>query len=381
MEKSALVYVFLTISVVLLAILVRNREYAVIGRGGYPFGGYQPRNREQARNFVAETMIYCLLAAVSACRIAVGNDYWVYRENFKIIAQNRHVSSEIGFNYVVKALIWVFGYDNYLPIFGFFSLVTALFFVKALHDQASEYAFSVFLLMTCGYYFNSLNSVRYYLALAMALYSMKYVLRREVLKFLLIIAVAALFHKTVLIVIQAYLVAYVLAHGGIKKWHLIVGACFLASLLFGQRFYRFILFKIYPYYENTHFDVGRISYANVAKCLGVIALCAIAYFLCEEKKKWMSDEASRFYLILTVFGLIVFCCGSFVPEVSRIGYYMIAAQIFLIPKAIQTMKKGWMKEACKWGTILAFTGYFVLMLKKMYDMDVRLLPYLNWIFN
>ena len=95
----------------------------------------------------------------------------------------------------------------------------------------------------------------------------------------------------------------------------------------------------------------------------------------------MSDETSRFYLILTIFGLIVFCCGSFVPEVSRIGYYMIAAQIFLIPKTIQTMKKGWMKEACKWGTILAFTGYFVLMLKKMYDMDVRLLPYLNWIFN
>ena len=148
MEKSALVYVFLTISVVLLGILVRNREYAVIGRGGYPFGGYQPRNREQARNFVAETMIYCLLAAVSACRIAVGNDYWVYRENFKIIAQNRHVSSEIGFNYVVKALIWVFGYDNYLPIFGFFSLVTALFFVKSLHDQASEYAFSVFAIYT-----------------------------------------------------------------------------------------------------------------------------------------------------------------------------------------------------------------------------------------
>ncbi|MBP5282823.1 MAG: EpsG family protein [Lachnospiraceae bacterium] len=384
MEKSALVYVLLTMSVVLLGLFVRNRDYAIAGHhGGHLYGGYRPQNREQARNLVAEFAIYCLLAGVSACRIAVGNDYWVYRENFKIIAQNRHVASEIGFNYVVKALIWVFGYDNYLPIFAFFSLVTVFFFAKALHDQARDYAFSLFLLMTGGYYFNSLNSVRYYLALAMALFSLKYVLRREFGKFIIVILAAALFHKTVLLVIPVYLLAYYLAWKGIKKWHIILGGAFLLSLIFGQNLYRMVIFKIYPYYENTHFDAGRISYANLAKCFGVLALCAFAWFFREKKDRDESPEGVkyRFYVILNLFGLCAFCCGSFVPEVTRIGFYMIITQIFLVPEAIMSMKKGVLRELCRWGMILAFAAYFVLLLRKMYEMDVRLLPYLNWIFN
>lgn len=395
MEKSALIYVFLTFGCAVLGLLVRNEAYARAGhRGGRAYGEYAPVNREQARNLVAEFAIYCLLAGVSACRIATGHDYWVYRENFKIIAQDRHVSSEIGFNLTVKALIALFGYDNYLPIFGFFSVITVFLFVKALHDQGRHYAFSVFLFMTCGYYFYSMNSVRYYLALAAALFSMKYVLRREYGKFILVILLAAFFHKTVLLVIPAYLLAEYLARGGIKKWHCVVMALFLISLVFGQRFYRFIIFKIYPYYENSHFDVGRLSYANLAKCLGTFALAGLAWFFvrkdkgekpkdrgpCEEARR-EEEICMRFYLILTAFGLVAFCCGGFVPEVTRIGYYLIIPQIFLIPELICKIKQGLVREICKWGTILAFAGYFFLILRKMYEADVRILPYLNWIFD
>lgn len=54
--------------------------------------------------------------------------------------------------------------------------------------------------MTGGYYFNSLNSVRYYFALALALFSMKYVLRGEYGKFILCVLLGALIHKSVLLV-------------------------------------------------------------------------------------------------------------------------------------------------------------------------------------
>ena len=52
------------------------------------------------------------MAGVSACRIAVGNDYWVYRDNFKLIAQGRYVSYEPGFNLIVKWIQQLFGYDH-----------------------------------------------------------------------------------------------------------------------------------------------------------------------------------------------------------------------------------------------------------------------------
>ena len=170
MGRSALVYVLLTAATVLLGLCVDNRKYVpgyISGRR--PAGGAPFMERRQARNRIAVFAIFCLMTGVSACRIAVGNDYWVYRDNFKLIAQGRYVSYEPGFNLIVKWIQELFGYDHYLPVFAFFSFVTVFFFVKALLDQGSSFAISLFLLMTGGYYFNSLNTVRYYLALAVAL--------------------------------------------------------------------------------------------------------------------------------------------------------------------------------------------------------------------
>lgn len=377
MESSALVYVALTVVTVALGLFVDNREY-VPGyiQGGRPFGAAPGCDRQQARNRVAVFAIYCLLTGVSACRIAVGNDYWVYRDNFKLIAQGRHVSSEIGFNFVVKWLQQLFGYDNYLPVFAFFSVLTVFFFVKALHDQGSYFAFSLFLLMTGGYYFNSLNSVRYYFALAIALFSMKYVLRGEYGKFVLWVLAGAMFHKSILLVIPVYLVARFLAAAKLKRWHYVVGAVFIATLIFGQDLYREVIFYFYPFYRDSVFDNGQISYANILKSACTLLLSLICYRQSVEK-----DLVNRFYFFLNLFGMVAYCCGSFIPEVSRIGYYMIIGQVFLLPRLLGEMKKGWLRRLAYAGVIGAFAVYFALLLKGMYAVDIRLLPYLNWIFN
>lgn len=377
MEASALVYISLTIVTIILAMFVDNKAYVPEAISGFrPAGAYTGYHRRQARNMVAEFAIYALLAGVSACRIAVGNDYWVYRDNFKLIAQQRHVSSELGFNIIVWCMQDLFGYDNYLPIFALFSLITVFFFVRALHDQGSYYVFSLFLLLTGGYYFQSLNSVRYYLALAIALFSMKYVLRGDYGKFILWIVLGATFHKSILLVIPVYLVAKYLAAVKLKLWHYIVGGIFILSLIFGQELYREIIFKFYPFYEGSVFDNGQISYVNIGKCLGTLGLGVVCY------KNGLKDEfVNRFYFFLNLMGLVVYCCGSFIPEVSRVGYYMIVSQVFLLPGLLGTMKKGWFKNLCVTGVISAFFLYFIMLLRGMYAVDVRLLPYLNWIFN
>ena len=86
MEKSALVYIILTAVTVAFGFLVKNRDYTteyLSGRRsfrGNTSGDMMAAgpDRQQACNAVAEFAIFCLLAGVSACRIAVGGDYWVY---------------------------------------------------------------------------------------------------------------------------------------------------------------------------------------------------------------------------------------------------------------------------------------------------------------
>lgn len=379
MESSALVYIVLTVVTILLALFVRNEAYVPRAiRGGRLYGEMPGCDRQRARNRVAEFAVFCLLTGVSACRIAVGNDYWVYKQNFSLISQERHVSSEIGFNAIVSffQLFFEEGKAQYLSIFAFFSVTTVFFFVKALCDQGSDFAFSLFLLLAGGYYFNSLNSVRYYFALALSLYAMKYVLRKEYGKFILCILPGALIHKSILLVIPVYLIAHCLAKAKLKRWHCIVGGAFLCSLIFCQKLYRELIFIFYPYYRDSAFDMGQLSWVNILKCLCVLALCVICY-----RSGLRVNMENRFYAILNLFGLVVYCCGSFIPETSRVGYYMIISQVFLLPGLLHGIEKPWLRRLCYCGVIGAFICYFAFLLKGMYATDIRLLPYRNWIFD
>ncbi|MBQ7776478.1 MAG: EpsG family protein [Lachnospiraceae bacterium] len=372
------VYITLFLLVVGIGLLVQNREYVQfhIGVPTRQLRLQTPHDRRRAGNICAAAAIFILLSAVSACRIAVGNDYWVYRFQFNLIMQGRHVSYEPGFNLVVWIIQSLLGYDNYLPVFAVFSIATCFFFVKALYDQAEWFGASVFLLMTGGYYYYSLNSVRYYFVLAIAMYAMKYVLRKQYGVFIAWIVFAAFFHKSILVVIPVYLLAHWLAQHKLNKFLYIVGGAFLASLLLFQDFYRRIIFFFYPFYEGSAFDKVDVSYTNIAKCLGVLVLCFVFYKTAIE-----GNEQNRFYFFLNLAGLALYTFCTFIPEGSRIGYYLIVSQVFLIPGVLMRIPNKKWRIFWTSGVVIAFLGYFALLLRSAYDTNVRILPYLNWIFN
>jgi hypothetical protein len=322
------------------------------------------------------------MAGVSVCRIAVGNDYWVYTANFELIAQGRYVSSEFGFNFVAWWLQKWFGYRAYLPIFGFFSILTVYFSLKAIREQSKWYAGSLFLFFTAGFYFSGLNNVRYYFALAIAIAAITAVLQGNYFRFVLYIIFAAAFHRSVLIVIPIYLLAHQAASHRLRIRHAVLLGIVVCSLLFGVDLYRKAIFLIYPFYEGSSFDVARISWVNVAKCAGSVILGLICYrdqlILRDTDKDCI---ALRFYFFLNVGALILYTCATFIPEISRIGYYMSISQIFLLPSLLWKSKKVWFRTIAIVCISIAFLGYFALFLKQSYAQEIRLLPYRNWIFQ
>ena len=60
---------------------------------------------------------------------------------------------------------------------------------------------------------------------------------------------------------------------------------------------------------------------------------------------------------------------------------MIISQIFLLPRLIGEMENKVLRRLCLAAVVGAFGIYFVFLLKGMYAVDIRLLPYRNWIFN
>lgn len=356
------VYVSVAILTLIIAYFVNNQYTAV---QGIP-------SRGQMVSMTCMGAIFVILFGISAGRIAVGNDYWGYVEIFDLIDQNRAVSTEWGFNAVVSLVQAVFGAEKYLIIFGVFSFLTVLFFLRGIYDQAEDFFFSFFLFITGAYYYQSLNSVRYYFVLAIALYAMKYALKKEYGRFILWILAAAFFHKSVLVVIPLYY----LANRALKKrdMYILVGLC--GTFLLFQNVYREVIFFFYPFYENSMFDNGTTSLTNIARCGGVLVLCLLYY-----GKAIKGNQKNTFYFNLNLGALLLYTFCSFIPEISRIGFYLNVTNIFLIPSVIHKIEKKSQRTLFAIMVIAAFVLYFIMFLRGASDVSIRIVPYRNWIFN
>lgn len=340
---------------------------------GKRMGIVRPRfRRGQLCNIVCLTGIFTLLFAVSACRYRVGNDYTRYEEFFHLIPLKQVVPTEFGFNRIVLLMQFLFGIDTKLTIFALFAFVTVFFMVKAVYDQSENFLFSFFLFMTLSYYFQSLNTVRYYLAWAVAVFSMKYVLKKQYGRFILLILLTATIHKSVLLVIPVY----ILANFPWKRWQIFVLAVVSASGIFLKDLYLKAVVLLYPSYENTSYLDGGTSVINIVRIIGVLVFTLIYY-----RQAIAEDRQNRFYFQLNIFALLLYLCGSFIPEISRVGYYMTAGHIFLLPSVIAKIEDRRRRRFWTVVIVLAAVLYFGIFLIKAQDLLVRIVPYHTWIFD
>lgn len=359
-----LLYVILTIVTTAFAYFVK--------RSGENFTTGQMLTRRSMRNGILLCGIFLMLFFVSAFRFRVGNDYSRYEEFFRLmmIEGSDGVPTEIGFNLLAKGIQYLFGTNVNLFIFAVFAALTIGLFLKGIYQLSVEFCFSFFLFMTFGYYFNSMNTVRYYLALALAVVSMKYVLKKEYGKFVLVVLLAASFHKSVLLVIPVY----ILAGFAWKRWQMIfVAAAGIGGFLFQDILLKLIIL-VYPTYADTIYLEGGTSFVNILRCAAIFAAGMILY-----RKTIENHPMNRFFFQLNYLALILYLCGGFIPEVSRIGYYMNVGQLFLLPGMVAALpeeeRKVWKVFIC-----LAAEAYFAAYLVKAYDPLIKLLPYKTWIF-
>lgn len=314
--------------------------------------------------------IFLLLFGLSALRYRVGNDYTRYEEFFHLIPLKQVVPTEIGFNISVHILQFIFGGEAPIQILAVYALVTVAFMLIAVREQSRDFLFSFFLFMTLSFYFQSLNTVRYYLAWAVALYSMKYVLRREYLKFAVMILVTATFHKSVLIVIPIYILAAL----PLKRWHYALITAFAASGLVLRGLYLKLIVRLYSSYEGTSYLTGGTSVMNIIRITAVLILSLILYKKCVE-----GDRQLEFCFRLNYFAFLLYTFCSFVPEISRVGYYMSAGHIFLIPGLVRGIENVRLRRLAACGVVMAAVLYFAAFLYLARAPLVRIVPYHSWI--
>ena len=336
------------------------------------------RTRESFNNRLFLTGIFVVLFLCSALRFDIGHDYWKYTQTAHEIYVGGYVVTEIGFNTIVKMIYGLCGFECYELVFALFAFVTIIIFLKALYRQSSNFSWSFFLFMTFGLYFQTFNTIRYYLALAIVLYSMKYVLNKDWIGFIFLIIIAALFHKSVLLVIPVYWIATF----EWKKSHIIAGFVLSALCFVGQKLILKLALIFYPSYKNTVYLEGSDTVSSIFRIAIILALYIwFIQYKGEDLKKMRRYKELRFYGQLNILAFVVCVFFSFLPVVTRIVYYFSVSQLVMIPLIIDNIDNAVLKKCIERIVCLACIAYFVVFLLQAHENGVGLLPYRSWLFE
>ena len=326
-------------------------------------------------------LIALILMIPAILRQETGNDYLRYVEFFHLASIDAYVPTEAGFNWLAKAVYSLCGYENYLLLFAIYAVMTILAMLAVIRQQAENFCFSFFLFMMFGYYFQSFNTMRYYFALSLSLLAMTCLLRRQYAGFVILVLLASLFHKTALITLLLYPVA-------VRRWkkrELAAGVVpGLAVLLFHEKAMELLL-SLYPSWEGT-VDLAAgtsISWVNIAKCLAVLLL---AYYVkADEDPDTFRGRQLVMYRNSAYIGLLLYVFGWFIPEVSRICYYLTFTQIFYLPMLLsglpETEKGRRQKKLLTILVIAAALVFFALFLRTAYRDTIKILPYKSFLFH
>ena len=317
---------------------------------------------------------FLVLAIFSAVRYGIGVDYLTYEIHITNIQNSRmlynpNIYIEPGFQILVKICAAFITKD---PIFIMcvMSLLTNFFFLKAIYDQSENIELSVFFYLTWGYYFLTFNSIRSYFAMALALYSLRFIITKKYKYFLVLIVIAALFHKSALICIPFYIIA----NRKLKPLHFVFFILALMAVIIFKNQIEMLIFKIYPSYLGSVYDVNEFSYLNILKGIAVVGLGSLFY------KKVSTSKSLTLYFNLNFFVLVFYCVCYWVPQASRIGFYFNITAIIFIANLLKKTNDKDSKFFITFVFVVLSLLLFFMLMKGFYNPSIQLLPYKSWLF-
>ena len=78
----------------------------------------------------------------------------------------------------------------------------------------------------------------------------------------------------------------------------------------------------------------------------------------------------------------MYVCCSFLPIISRIGYYLTITHIFFLPALVEGIENTKLRKLLRAGVVMAAILYFaVFILMKAGNDGLRILPYETFMFH
>lgn len=301
-------------------------------------GNLSTKNTEKIRKCIA----YFFLIFITSFRYNVGWDYLTYYNFLEKPGGAPYFEPAVRLFYYIAQFFnapWI--------LFAIFFILTMLFILLGIRERSSNEYESVIIFMAL-FYFESMNIIRQFLAIAILFYAFKYVKSKRLICYVIWVFVASLVHTSAWFVIPVY---FIYNYVQLKS----IAVFVVIGVTFSDRIVRIILgrnefYKYYQYYINMLNDGGnfiRFFYL-------LLAICCITVYI--QKRQHFDKDISK-SLSVFIFGVIFpFMIGSHMG--LRITYYYAVEIMILIPKMLDQMhlKKG------RRAIMLPFYAYYITFL-------------------
>lgn len=308
---------------------------------------------------------YIAMAFISGFRNGVGVDYDVYKYWFYDILDKKgwYSNTELGYKLLTEGVAKIGG--NYQFVFLVMAVLTTYCYYQFIKEHSSNFVLSTMIYMCFGiFYFSSFNGTRQAMATALFLYALKFIDIEEgkakkkdkwgLLKYILVIVVATLFHTSSFVFILFPLVVKRIGNQHLLHFVMVTvgGTLFISLGILDALLFWF--FPVYYRYANYNSTVSNGYLLFLMAGILVLLLCSR-----------LKVTVKPYFLHLLVFSVsliaIMYLAGKYEMFLSRYASWGLPAIIILIPSLAQTIKQKKVYNALVYTVCLSY--FFAVTLR------------------
>jgi len=335
----------------------------------------QSRLSLNSRDNLIAVFSFIPLFIVSAFRgNSVGTDTSNYIKGFRIIADKEisaalsEIRWEDGYVYLNKLVSLFTKNGQGIIIVTSFITLFGLFYV--IKKYSKNVLFSIYLFIFFYYYFITFNLVRQYLAIGVLMFAYDQMIKRNFIKYVLLVLAAASFHQLAILLLPLYFLYGIRLN--IKKLLIITLSFSLIIILIDKVMaLGFELFPMYTMYFNT-------KYMQEGGMLTTVISGAVSLFALFIKLTSDTDEEYDFLMVLVLMSLLSSALSMKITLFNRLTYYFNIYYILFIPKALSLVKDVRLRSVY-YMTIISTT--FIYFNVRFLENWHRVVPYTLYINN
>lgn len=189
----------------------------------------------------------------------------------------------------------------------------------------------MFVYISFGFFGNSLSFIRQSIAISIFLFSIHFLKNKKFLPYLLIVLLAASFHKSIIIMIPVYFIAHIKVN-----WKSLTAYAGLTALVMGLSWplFNFVTKYVYQYYatqEGLYYMMGRDWQTAAIPVITTVTVLILKDFLLKR------DPKNVVLINLSVYSglLYIMTCQHFLFQ--RFGMMFFTSAILLIPELLSSV--------------------------------------------